>query len=145
MEKAKFKINSQKSAFAAFVILIIASIFLFKIKKTAISPAVQKTEEINSVEINGKTFSVEIADDEKERARGLGERSSLCGDCAMLFVFPQKGKYSFWMKDMKFPLDIIWINDGRVVYLARDIQPDSKEIISPDVTADRVIEINSGS
>lgn len=96
------------------------------------------------VEINNHKFSVEIADTAEKRSRGLGGRENLCSDCGMLFVFPEAGDYSFWMKDMKFPLDIIWIDGNQVVYITKNITPDYIGTISPGAPADKVLEINAG-
>lgn len=96
------------------------------------------------VEINNQKFSVEIADTPEKRSKGLGERKNLCPDCGMLFKFPEPGNYSFWMKGMKFPLDIIWIQGNEVVYIAGNISPEFKNAISPGVLADKVLEINGG-
>lgn len=100
--------------------------------------------EDRTVSINGHKFTVEIADNFQERSKGLGERESLCDSCGMLFEFPEKGKHSFWMKDMNFSLDIIWILDDEIAYITENIPPDSKGSISPNVEADRVLEINAG-
>lgn len=97
-----------------------------------------------SVSINGHKFTVEIADDAKERAKGLGEREKLCDFCGMLFEFSEKEKYSFWMKGMKFPLDIIWISDDRIVYVTKNISSSFKGSINPGIEANRVLEINAG-
>ena len=63
-----------------------------------------------SVEVNSKVFIVEIADTEEERRKGLMFREALCEECGMLFVFDHPQKYGFWMKNVKIPLDIIFIN-----------------------------------
>lgn len=103
-------------------------------------------QEVSPVAIGwaGKKFAIERADTEQAREKGLGGRESLCSSCAMLFVFPRSGNYGFWMKDMKFPLDIIWIYHGMVVHIERNIHPDSKEVFLPKKTADQVLEVNAG-
>jgi len=97
-----------------------------------------------TVEINNQLFKVEIASTPEERSRGLSGRENLCEDCGMLFEFPEPGNYSFWMKGMNFPLDIIWIRENRVVYVARNISSEHQGTINPGVEADKVLEINSG-
>jgi uncharacterized protein len=62
----------------------------------------------------------------------------------MLFEFPEKGKRGFWMKGMKFNLDIVWLDDSKIVHIAKNVSCDSKEIIIPEVEADKVLEINAG-
>lgn len=90
--------------FFIFLLLLISVIFLFA------SNSYKK--KVPTVTINGKKFSVEIADDETKRGLGLGRRESLCKECGMLFLFPEAGNHSFWMKEMKFSIDIIWIADS---------------------------------
>lgn len=63
----------------------------------------------------------------------------------MLFIFPRAEKYGFWMKGMRFPLDIIWVSEEKVVHIERNISPTSRETFRPDVAADQVIEVNAGS
>jgi len=98
----------------------------------------------NSAEVGGHKFKLELAVAKDEKKRGLGNRESLCGDCGMLFVFPEKGIYPFWMKNMNFDLDIIWIGDGKIVYIAKNVAHNSLVTIKPERAADRVLEINSG-
>lgn len=97
-----------------------------------------------SVTVNNHKFSVEIADEPGERSRGLGERESICDDCGMLFLFDNPGQYAFWMKDMKFPLDFIWIAGNRVIGVDKNIPPDYSGILKPEIPVDKVLEINAG-
>ncbi len=96
------------------------------------------------ISINGKKFKIELARSPEEQRKGLGERENLCLDCGMLFVFSQKGEYSFWMKDMRFPLDILWISDDKIIFIAKNIPSDYQGIITPPAPASRVLEINAG-
>lgn len=97
-----------------------------------------------AMSVGDKKFKVEIAEGDKEKALGLGNRRSLCRSCGMLFLFPEKGKRSFWMKNMRFPLDIIWIGENKIVHMEKNIPSDSVEIFSPSEEADMVLEINGG-
>ena len=54
-------------------------------------------------------------------------------------------QYSFWMKDMRFPLDIIWIKNGEVVHVEKNVLENFSGILSPQVDADSVLEINAGN
>ena len=64
----------------------------------------------SSVELGGKTFSVEIADSQQEQALGLMFRDSMPADEGMLFVFPNEAPRSFWMKNCRIPLDIMYFD-----------------------------------
>ena len=98
----------------------------------------------SAISIQGQTFSLEYANTAEKRRKGLGERDNLCEMCAMLFIFDEPGHYAFWMGGMRFPLDIIWLLDNRVVSIERNIAPESQEIFAPNGEADRVLEINGG-
>ncbi|MDP3725202.1 MAG: DUF192 domain-containing protein, partial [Nanoarchaeota archaeon] len=77
------------------------------------------------VRIGKHEFIAEVADTEEERARGLSGRDSLDEMRGMLFLFdsPAGGPevQSFWMKDMKFPIDIIWVRKGGVIGADRNL------------------------
>lgn len=75
------------------------------------------------VQIGERHILAEYADTPEAMARGLGGRDSLPPDRGMLFRFIVPGVYSFWMKDMRFPLDIVWLHEGRVVGVTADIDP----------------------
>lgn len=97
------------------------------------------------VRIGSALFSVEIADTEQQRERGLGNRDALCDTCGMLFLFDSSGKYAFWMKDMRFPLDILWIRDGKIVHIERNVDfRNQYKVYHSEQPADRVLEVNAG-
>ncbi len=81
----------------------------------------------DSIQIGGSTYSVIHANTDELRMKGLSGRDGLPRDTVMLFSFPIAGKYGFWMKDMKFPIDILWTNDigDSVQYIEREISPDT--------------------
>ncbi|OGY57883.1 MAG: hypothetical protein A3E61_02620 [Candidatus Colwellbacteria bacterium RIFCSPHIGHO2_12_FULL_43_12] len=95
--------------------------------------------------IDGNEFSVQIADSIDERDKGLSGRNSLGGKEGLLFVFDESDEYGFWMKDMKFPIDIIWIENNEVVYVLPNVKPDSyPSVFYPPQPANKVLEINAG-
>ena len=74
-------------------------------------------------------------------------KESLSSDEGMLFVFEKEDMHSFWMLNMKFPLEIIWISqEGRVVYIAKSLYPcdEGCESIIPREKARYVLEVNAG-
>ena len=84
------------------------------------SPAVEPGPP--AVRIGEATYSVDLAVLPAERQQGLSGRESLAGDAGMLFVFEEERELSFWMKEMRFPLDIIWIDAGcRLIDVAADV------------------------
>lgn len=105
----------------------------------------------SSVSIGGKVFTTEVADTMLSRTRGLSGRDSLPDGGGMLFVFPTSTGSGFWMKDMKFPIDIVWIRGEKVVGFAENMQPEpgktmwSLKIYYPPEYVDMVLEINAGA
>lgn len=102
-----------------------------------------------TLQIKDQTLSIEIADSDAERMQGLSGREPLPDNHAMLFVFPQPVRGSFWMKDMKFALDVIWVKDNRVVDIDENVPPPAltnnvPEIIYPNSEYTHVIEIKGG-
>jgi len=99
----------------------------------------------NTIAIKGHTFQVEYADTPAEQEKGLGDRASLPANQAMLFRFPTAAKQCFWMKDMHFFLDIIWLNsDKQVVHIEPDLSPQTyPKYYCADGTK-YVIETNAG-
>lgn len=103
------------------------------------------------VVVHGKTFEAEIANTTTTRVRGLSNRETLEKDEAMLFIFPIAEKPSFWMKDMRFPIDIVWIYKKRVVEITRDVPIPkdgtptfSLKMYYPATRVDAVLEIAAG-
>lgn len=102
-----------------------------------------------TVEVSNQTFNVEVADSDAERMKGLSKRKSLSDNSAMLFVFESKNKYSFWMKEVEFPLDIIFISDDTIVEIVKNAPPQkelkgSLPIYTPQKEANYVLEIKGG-
>ncbi len=91
-------------------------------------------------------ITLEVADTEGAREQGLSGRAMLPQHAGMLFVFPEPMKAGIWMKDMQFPLDIIWLNKNyTVMYYAENALPSSfPKVFQPDGLASYVIEVNTG-
>lgn len=92
-----------------------------------------------------RTFSIEIADDPAEQARGLMFRPALPVDAGMLFVFDPPRQANFWMRNTMIPLDMIFIdNTGRVESVAERTDPYSMRTSSSQGDVRAVLEINGG-
>ena len=104
------------------------------------------------VRIDGLVVRAELATTVEERAQGLSGRGSLPEDGGMLFVFPEEQRPAFWMRDMRFPLDFIWISrDYRVAALTENVPPPDAGLAPedlpryrPDVPVRYVLEVNAG-
>ena len=92
-----------------------------------------------------RTFSIEIADDPVEQARGLMFRPALAANAGMLFVYETPRPASFWMRNTMIPLDMIFIDDsGRVESIAERADPYSERVSSSEGDVRAVLEINGG-
>ena len=96
----------------------------------------------------GEKIPVEVADTLKKRSLGLGNRPSLKKGWGMLFVFEERKPHRFWMKDMQFPLDIIWLDNHRIVHINHNAKPasfkDEPEVMTSPVPVNFVLEIAAG-
>lgn len=98
-----------------FVTVIVLLIF-FYLKKTP--------TKYTNVKIGNTEIKAEIADSLIKQTKGLMFRKSLPENEGMLFVFNDESYHSFWMMNMSFPIDIIWINKEKViVYITKNVQP----------------------
>jgi hypothetical protein len=101
------------------------------------------------ITINGNSFKVTVAASQQEREIGLSETKSLSQSQGMIFLFNKPDYYPFWMKNMKFPIDIIYINNDTITVIINNAQPpkDNKEspiIYTPAEPSDKVLEIQAG-
>jgi uncharacterized protein len=97
--------------------------------------------------IKGACVNADISDTDESRARGLMFRESLSDDEGMIFIFPQPGRYSFWMMNMRIPIDIIWIDaKSRIVDITASAAPcaNTCETITPRSDARSVLEVKAG-
>jgi len=102
--------------------------------------------------IDNAIFTVEIASTSLEQTRGLSFRPSLGANDGMLFIFTIGSVQSFWMKDMNFPLDMIWISGNTIVGFAQNVPAPASGTallnlpvyLSPGNT-DKVLEVNAGT
>lgn len=98
------------------------------------------------ITVGGKNLTVDIADDPLEQSRGLSGREILNENEGMLFVFPISHIPSFWMKDMNFSLDMIWITEAwQIAEITKNISPDTfPKTFSPESAVKYVLEVNAG-
>jgi uncharacterized membrane protein (UPF0127 family) len=97
------------------------------------------------IRIDEVPIRVEIANSHEERVNGLSGRESLEDVSGLFFVFPEPGYHSIWMKDMRFPIDIIWISeDLLVVGIDANVSPDTyPDLFRPPEPAKYVLETNA--
>ncbi|MBI2442931.1 MAG: DUF192 domain-containing protein [Candidatus Levybacteria bacterium] len=98
--------------------------------------------------IGGQTFTLMVADTEREKGIGLSEKKSLAKNSGMIFPYDKKTTPTFWMRNMDFPIDILFVSDGKIVTLYKNVKPptgnQNLELYRPKVPIDSVIEIGGG-
>lgn len=132
-------------------VTIILLISIFLVVKTQNGGALNflQTTSKPQVTIDGHTFKVEVAKTDQDKQVGLTKYNSLDQDSGMYFPFGQEGVYPFWMKNMKFPIDIVFIDKGKIIYIEKNAPAanDSTNPIptyAPQQPSDSVLEIYSG-
>ncbi len=98
------------------------------------------------LEIGGKIIQIEIADTNTERTQGLSDRASLPQDTGLLFIFPSPTTPGFWMKDMRFSIDIIWLDENwKIIGIEKNLAPESyPKLFYPPSPIKYVLEVNAG-
>lgn len=92
-------------------------------------------------------FVIEIADTPLKRQRGLSGQSTIGDNEGLLFIFPENSYPSFWMKEMNFPIDIIWLDENLfVVDITTNLDPQTyPQTFSPTQPVKYVLEIKAGT
>ena len=129
----------KKILFSAIVVLLFVTAFYY------LGHPLQST-----VTIRGTRFFVDVAITPKEKELGLGKRLSLPADHGMLFPYDHKETYSFWMKDMHFPIDILWLDDKEIVDITKNVPAPSTPgeklpIYKPRIPVNTVLELPAGT
>lgn len=127
---------------AALVVICIVGYVFFNnepVPETSITPT-------RTITIEGKSLRVAVADTDVLRAQGLSGSSPLVEGEGMLFVFTEDGIYSFWMKDMRYAIDILWLDaEGSVVHIEKNIAPETyPAIFTSHSPARYVLEVRAG-
>lgn len=118
------------------VFILVAGMLVRKYRSDPSTPEVFNNNlQTKSVTIDEIGLTAEVADTPEKREIGLGGREDIRETEAMLFMFPDENIIpSFWMKNMKFAIDIIWINDNKIAGCEKNVQPpltEQNEMILP--------------
>lgn len=103
---------------ALFLVIAAGTLYFFILQRP--NPPLGKS----TLAVGNTAFEVEIANTTTTRARGLSGREGLGENEGMLFIFNSPGIHGFWMKDMKFSIDFVWIRDNRVVGVTENAAPE---------------------
>ena len=102
-----------------------------------------------NITVNGIELIADVAETDEQRTKGLSVKNALLENEAMIFIFKTEGQHAFWMKNMKFPIDIIWLNnDKSVVHIEHNLQPCILDIFcqiyNPNTNSLYVLETAAG-
>jgi len=137
----------QFKLFIFFLLILAALAAVYILVNSIINLDVKKQVVI----VNNQEIRVEIAQTIFEKSRGLSGRDGIGDDEGMLFIFDKPDIHSFWMKGMKFSIDILWIKDNKVIGFEEnvdpqiDVPPRDLKIYSPPEPIDKVLELKAGS
>jgi uncharacterized membrane protein (UPF0127 family) len=135
-----------------FLLLIAVALLVISFKflpfhcssKLCLEKSIQTTQ-TKTVLLKNISISVSIAQTNAERTQGLGGRDGLKENEGMLFVFDKPDTYGFWMKDMKFSIDIVWILGGKIIFIEKSLSPTTyPKVFSPTSPAQFVLELPAG-
>lgn len=137
--------------FAGIVVITVILVLIFDhypLRKNGEGEIKGSKINYSQIKIKDKKIKAEVADNLELRLKGFSGRKSLCSNCGMLFVFEKADIYPFWMREMNFPLDIVWIKDKKIVEIAGSAPTPATagQIMSytPKTVADLVLELNAG-
>ncbi len=131
--------------------LIIISIILFFVY---VNKNLDKKPASTEIKMASSTIYAQIADSDTERSLGLSYTKELGKNAGMLFIFDQIGSKNFWMRDMNYDLDIIWLDENKQVTgffenakreSYNKLNPSSSKVFHSPEQTKYVLELNAGS
>ncbi|MDO8591028.1 MAG: DUF192 domain-containing protein [bacterium] len=141
-----------KNVFSKKTILLLVGLFIVSYivfsgfsQNDSVFPKNQR-EKTLEFSIGQRKIKAFVADTPELQEKGLGGRESISPDEVMLFFFKISARHGIWMKDMKFPIDIFWLDQsGYVIFLKENALPSSyPEVFTPDSLAQYVLEAHVG-
>ncbi|MBF8280449.1 MAG: hypothetical protein HW383_222 [Candidatus Magasanikbacteria bacterium] len=135
------KFSKDQIFVAVFIVVAVISFIALRVSQSVY----KKT----TLKIGGETVILQIADTSVKRQKGLSGRSLLPANRGMIFIFGEKRQHAFWMKDMNFPIDILWLDERKIVDIAPIVPPAKAGDLNPPryyprLPADVVIELPAG-
>jgi uncharacterized membrane protein (UPF0127 family) len=99
---------------------------------------------IRRIYVKNNLVKAEVVESPEKREKGLSEREGLAEGRGMLFVMSGTNFPRFWMKGMRFSIDIIWIDNGRVIGFEKNISPKDSRVFTSPAAAGYVLEVPAG-
>lgn len=128
----------QKLILLAFMVMVLA---FFYLRFTTSRP------KLREILVGSAVIKVDVADTIGKQRQGLSGRDSMPADQGMYFPMGEPALYHFWMKEMHFPLDILWIHAGKIVDISENVryplEGETPAVVYPKVPADAVLEVNA--
>ena len=134
---------NNKQIIILLIVIVLASLGL-RIHQTFFTP---EPEIINTLLIKDQLIKIELAGTPAKQILGLSNRANLAQDSGMLFIFNDLVVRNFWMKDMLIPIDIIWINNDKVVGIEKNASiptATNTPIFRSSEAVNLVLEVNAG-
>ena len=113
--------------------------------RQAVKGPINQNLPTTTMQIGSEQFTLEVADEDKEREVGLMNRRAMPADRGMIFVFPREERLGFYMKNTLIPLDIVYLNKDGVVVSIHQMQPLDITSIPSRAPAKYAIELNLGT
>ncbi len=139
--------NRLQKFLLSFVLVIVVALALFTfIVFFSMRRAQGSDNPVVDVRIGEQVIKAETVRSGTKMYLGLSGRKNLCTDCGMLFIFPDKQIRDFVMRDMEFPLDIIFIADGKIINIAGNVAPENDPVVNyytGGEPSDAVLELNA--
>jgi len=97
------------------------------------------------LQIGNKSFTLEVADNDRDRKYGLMRRDSMPADHGMIFAFDREAPLSFYMKNTRIPLDILYLDHAGKIVSIKQMKPYDESSVRSDEPAQFAIELNKGT
>lgn len=144
------KKNTQAFIWVGIIVVLIVAFLILptfrnEVNKNVVAHTSSLRDDMKLVLPRGEIY-VQLANTEATRELGLSYRTSIGDDEGMLFVFDKPDNYGFWMKDMNFPIDMVWFSEsGQVVHTEEDLATSSyPKVFINKPKAKYVLELNRG-
>lgn len=130
---------------AIILALLLLGFFLYVQYGTGLTARLRGSDTKATIYIDRVAFSLQVATTESDKERGLSGQTDLDQYGGMIFIFPTPAKYGFWMKEMNFPIDILWFDDAlTLIHIEKNVSPASyPTVFAPRQEARYVVELNA--
>lgn len=127
-------------------LLVLALVVVIAGSYTPPNDCNEKYQQDKTLSSESHDIKVEVASSDKQLEKGLSGRKCIADNQGMLFVFDSPGYYNFWMKDMNFPIDIVWVDENkRIIEVTDNVQPSTyPDTFTSNQPPSYVLEVGAG-